>query len=595
MTELQSGGGTTGETPIATADWNADSVPVAALGELFNTLAKALRAFQLYDENNPVRHRFIESLRGSFTSLWAEVETLKFSVDEDRIQAGVHEVYRSDDRTDSLAFLFYKDGIREIAFRPGIEGAELERFLSVLQRARKLLPEGDDLLTVLWEEGLEFFLYRYVDFLAEGVEMPVKGGGNSEADFKQVLEGDAEEGEAEEGDAEEGEEDAQEPTSGEAAEDDASSKTVSKEDFNPTLYSLDPREMKFLRTELQRELDRDLRMDVLSALFDRLEEPGRRERQSEILEILATLLPNFMSRGALVPATRVLHELRKFEATPNLFDEERMALSRRLLDEVSQPAFITEMIHALYDGTVRASPQQLADFLQFLRAEALAPLLRATETVGHKELQEVLRRATHGIAERNRGAVLRLLSEQDAVVAAGAARIAGEMQIKEAGPALADLLAHPNASVRLAAVEAAVSLKASTAAGALQATLDDPDREVRIAAARALGELKYRPAGGRLGQIVQEKEIRDADITEKVAMFEAYALVADEAAVRLMDKLLNGKGFLGKREPSEIRAAAALGLGCVTSLSASRALQKAAGDDDAVVRSAVNRALREGE
>jgi hypothetical protein len=40
---------------------------------------------------------------------------------------------------------------------------------------------------------------------------------------------------------------------------------------------------------------------VLSALFDRLEEPEYPERQSEIVVIFRKLIPNFLSRGA-VPA-----------------------------------------------------------------------------------------------------------------------------------------------------------------------------------------------------------------------------------------------------------------------------------------------------
>ena len=48
-------------------------------------LGKALRAFQLYDENNPVRKRFVTRLREAFEQLWQEVEGLKLSIEEDRI------------------------------------------------------------------------------------------------------------------------------------------------------------------------------------------------------------------------------------------------------------------------------------------------------------------------------------------------------------------------------------------------------------------------------------------------------------------------------------------------------------------------------
>ncbi len=565
-------------------DWDDSNLPIEDVKELFVVLGKALRAYQLYDDNNPVRHRFVESLRHAFKSLWEEVEELVLQVDEDRILLAGKEVYSSTNRGESLAFLFFKDGVRQISFLPGVEKQELEKFLSVLQRARKLLPEGDDLLTVLWEEDLHFFQYQYVDFLAEGVSLPEAGAGNDQSDFQNVLQAEAAGEEEEEGAAED------DGKAGTEADD--APKTASKEDFNPTLYSLDPKEKKTLRQELQKELNRDLRGDVLAALFDRLEEPQNPARQSEIIGVLGTLLPNFLSRGVFDRATQILEELRRLESAPGIFDESQLAESSALVDEVSAPAAVHELIQALYDGSIRASPDQLGSFLRFLRSGALAPLLRSSETVDHKELQAVLREAVKGIAERNRSAVVRLLEEDDAVLASGAARLAGDMQITEAGPALAGLLAHSAPEVRLAAVEAAITLKASTAAGALQQTLDDPEREIRMAAARALGELKYRPAAVRFEAIVGSKEIRSADISEKVAFFEAYGMLAEERSVATLDKLLNGKGFLGKREPGEIRAAAALALGKVPGSAARAALQKGAEAEDPVVRSAVNRALR---
>ena len=114
-----------------------------------------------------------------------------------------------------------------------------------------------------------------------------------------------------------------------------------------------------------------------------------------------------------------------------------------------------------------------------------------------------------------------------------------------------------------------------------------------IEAARALGALKYTPAADALGRIVRGKRIRNADITEKVAVFEAYGTIAGAGGVGLLDGLLNKKGILGKRESAEIRAAAALGLGCIGTPDAQAALQRAATDDDPVVRSSVNRALRQ--
>jgi hypothetical protein len=108
------------------AEWSdMEEMPFEKVRELFNTLGKALRAFQLYDENNPVYKRFVSSLSEAFTALWTEIEGLNVSVEEDRFKLAGEEVYRSDSRADSLSFLPYKDGVRDVTFLPGIEGEDL--------------------------------------------------------------------------------------------------------------------------------------------------------------------------------------------------------------------------------------------------------------------------------------------------------------------------------------------------------------------------------------------------------------------------------------------------------------------------------------
>jgi HEAT repeat protein len=60
----------------------------------------------------------------------------------------------------------------------------------------------------------------------------------------------------------------------------------------------------------------------------------------------------------------------------------------------------------------------------------------------------------------------------------------------------------------------------------------------------------------------------------------------------LCDGILNGKGFLGRREEPEIRACAAVALGRIGTARALESLRTASGEKDVVVRNAVTRALR---
>ncbi|MCJ7630027.1 MAG: HEAT repeat domain-containing protein, partial [Longimicrobiales bacterium] len=151
---------------------------------------------------------------------------------------------------------------------------------------------------------------------------------------------------------------------------------------------------------------------------------------------------------------------------------------------------------------------------------------------------------------------------------------------------------HDATNVRLAAIEAAMSIKVAAAVGGLKDALSDEERDVRIAAARALGNLRFRPAASYLREAIEGKEIRQADISEQIAFFESYGLIQDPKGLGLLDGLLNGRGFLGRKETGEIRACAALALGKMGTPEANAALEKALGEQDPVVRSAVNRALR---
>ena len=95
-----------------------------------------------------------------------------------------------------------------------------------------------------------------------------------------------------------------------------------------------------------------------------------------------------------------------------------------------------------------------------------------------------------------------------------------------------------------------------------------------------------------LEALVKGKEIRQADLTEKIAFFESYGALGGAGAADVLSELLNKKGFLGRREPSEIRASAARALGKVGLPKAQEALRAAEKDEDAVVRAAVRQALQ---
>ena len=552
------------------------TLPVNEVHDFFVTMTKALRAFQLYEENNPVYLRFLSSLREAFGSLWQEIDALHILVDKDSLRWSGQEVYREESRKDSLAFLLYRGGIRDFTLLQGLETDELERFLQVLQRARMTSSEDEELLSILWEEDLQFVRYSYIELGGEGIDIPDPGDGGG-VDPKAVVE----EMMADEGGQPVAETDEERPT------------LTLTQDFRPTLYFLDPHEMARLRDELTKEMRRPVRADVLAALFDRLEEPEHRERQSEILDILSTLLPNLLSQGALATAAEILAEVSDLLDAEDKFDGPRRHEAEIILEEASSSEAIAELARALEDGSITPDAVDLGNFVRRLRSGALAHLVLAATTAPRRDLREVLFEAAEGIAERQPEAILELLlSQSDPAVLGGGLRLAGELGRAEAAGRIGELVKHEAHAVRVSAVEAATKLRSPTLVTGLQEALTDPEQEVRVAAARGLGELKFPGTGDYFREVLTRKELRQADLSEKILFFESYGRLGDTEAVPFLSKILNGRSFLGRKETADLRACAARSLGHVGSTEARKALDQAADDQDPVVRSAVRGVLR---
>jgi HEAT repeat protein len=201
-------------------------------------------------------------------------------------------------------------------------------------------------------------------------------------------------------------------------------------------------------------------------------------------------------------------------------------------------------------------------------------------------------RAAQRLGSANSAEIVRLLGASEAEIVRGAAQLAGSVRSAAAVPSLGRLLTHADSEVRLAAV---LGLSAIGSTGSLQAldkALDDTDRSVRLAAIRGLGDHKHAGSAARLRALIESKIGRQADVTERVALYETLALVARDDAVPVFDTLLNARGLLGPKEAPEVRAAAARALGLVTTAKARAALEKAAADKELVVRTAVMRAMR---
>lgn len=547
------------------------SFPILYVTDLLKAFVKAVRAHQLYMANNPMHARSLEAVKDAFATLWLQTDELDLQIVETQFKWEGRVVLDEGERTgDNLAWLFYKDGIRELKFLKGFETEDLATLFDLLQRVRKAGVEDDDLLTLMWEREFATLQYRYVDLTVEagsGVESMER------AEQKEKL---------------------LSPAQVETGPESTMSSVARLDDFDSTLYFLDDSEVEYLQAEIKKEFSTDLRPAVMASLLDTFElhkDPTVRE---EICGLLDYFLLILLSTAQYRNAAYLLREAGiTANRAPDILEPQKQRLTQ-LGDLMSDPKPLGQLLQALEDTPLRAPQTELDDLFAILQPGALETVLGWIGRSNNTELRVLLEHAATRLAATSSSELIRLIGSEDEVVVLEAIRRAAALKSPAAVPALGKMLTVGEADMRVATVNALTEIGSPGAMQMLERALLDEDRDVRIVAVRALGARSSRSALPRIEAAIKGKELRESNLTEKMAFFEAFGLLSGDAGIPLLDGLLHSKGFMGKRDDSEIRACAAMALGKVGSAKALESLGRAANEKDVIVRNAVSRAIRGG-
>ena len=551
-----------------------ETLPSSHVAELIQGLVKALRAYHMYLPNNPIYHRATEHLRAAFPPIWNIMDELVLNVVETDFVWEDQVVYHQLNKSESLAWGLFKDGMRSLTIRRGAEEEELPRLLETINRARYLPADaGDDLLTLLWEQEYQLIQYHFVEFYGDG-------SGPEQTGTYQT--GGADQAAADQRRAQVAEEAPPRPKG-----------MVDLDDFDSTLYFLDEKEINFVAQEVQQEYKRDVRAIALDAAFDLFELQPDLATRSEILGILEQLFPNFLNSRDFRTAARVLRECKLLaQRTPGLTEQQVDRLTS-FVSKLSEPAIVSQLLQSVDETSSLMVEADVAEVLRELRVTALEPVLGWIPNLSSAPLRKLLEEVADKLAGANTAEVLRILRTPDSDALISVIELCGRLGLHQAVPGLADTISHAKPEVRLATVQSLAQLGTPAALGLIDQSIEDPDKAVRLAAVRVAGARGYKGALRRVEAKVLGKGVKELDLTEKMAFFEAYGSIAGAAAIKPLSGILLTRGLLRLMESPETRACAAIALGRVRTPEAREVLQRATDDKDLVVRNAVSRALRE--
>jgi hypothetical protein len=558
-------------TGATEAGWDVDASAVEAF---LQAMLKGLRAAQLYLPNNPVYQTAMENVRKAFLPLWEACDELTLAVGETDLK-WQGKVVLSQPRAESLAWVLFKDGVRTLVIAPGAEQDEFVRLLQVINKARNLpATADDDLLTLLWEQEFQWIRYDYVELIADDVAQIPKADAAATpavAPRERAV-------------AEEVEQEGPEPPPG----------VVRLEDFDSTLYFLDDRDVQYLRSEIDREYQQDLRGNIMAVLFDIFELHAFATVRAEIISIIDNFIPYLLGVGDFRSVAYVLRELRiVLDRARELQQEHRGALEQ-LPARLSTPDAVTQLLQSLDEAVIHPTEEELAALFRELRGEALETVLGCMPQLTNERVRDLLGVAVQRIAAQHPDELAKALGNENPAVVLETTRIAGRLRLPPLVTALGGLLIREgDAEIKVAAVDALASIGTPGAMQQLERVIQDPSRDVRVAAVRVLAARGHRAALPRVEEVVLGKELRGADLTEKMVFFEAFGILGGEGVIRHLTPLLETGGFMRKKTDAETRACAAMALGKIRTEEARAALQAAAQDKDPLVRNAVGKALRE--
>ena len=163
-----------------------------AVNNIINTLPRSIKMMRLYERNNPMYSKTVEECYERFKEYFQYNDTFDIQFRQNDIFYNSESVYSSTDQHDNFAFLFFKDGVKEISIGKDISVQEMEDFLRIISIDNREDSENDIAL-LLWEKDSkniryvidQTFLDDYEDYETEAMtqlqQKPTPANGVEEA------------------------------------------------------------------------------------------------------------------------------------------------------------------------------------------------------------------------------------------------------------------------------------------------------------------------------------------------------------------------------------------------------------------------------
>lgn len=523
---------------------------VASVVEFCSTWERAVKTVCLYPPTNPrpaeFRQKFFDALS---KHLDANGRFVLVTTDKGFTYDGNPACERQNTE-DNLAYILFRDGIREIAFEPGVDRDETDRFLTVMAEAFSAAGVAVDVANRLWEAGLSHIRHYTIDRVVNGTYIDAASEAQLESRHRSfVINAKKTPGEADTGDESQL---LQGPYGGKQGERFAYVLNVFGD-----VVGLSQAEQAEIASYAEPEPESAAEQLGLGILFEIIRGTGDALIQNDAINMTERQFEHAVRVDAWDMARWIMAgwQSSPSDISPNLQQRLQSAII-----SAGDPHHFERLTQYL-----NANPQmdltEMKQFLESFGATALKPITAMLSTLEHRAARKMVCDVLATNGREGVDLIGAFVYDKRWYVVRNVAIVLGEIGGERVINYLRKSASHHDKRVRLGTLKALKKITSPDAGRIMLQFLKDSDRDLRLKALKSIGGDHDGHATSELQSLIDQPGLTDNDPEELRELLQAYARAGGAKAAGKLLALAKRSPWFGRRRWLPVRLAAIQALG----------------------------------
>lgn len=579
-------------------------------------MAKTVRSFTLYNQNNDTIRQFMENLFESLVGfLKEEGGVLTLRVRPEQLLFDEAVVYENSNREESVAIKLYKDGVKELIFHNGLEKRELVDLIDILNKNLDQ-PEffDTDVVSLMWERDFDHITYFVIEGFSdkldperrekieEDIEM-ILSLVHSDKPPERILKS-----------ARLSKDDLYQYFTQDSL-DQAATENFQEKDAFKSHFLVEEHEIRKLRADIAGVSDSEMIFELVEIVLNILAKETDHDSFMTIGDVLIQIIDTMLLRSDFANATRIIKRLREIvirgggsktaddrdgvELQGNLVDPQMNADVRlgrwieEIIEKIGQEQRLEQLVAALNQG-FKGKPATIFDYIVSLNSSAVNPLINLLGEVSNLTHRRLICDAILIIHDGDISSFSRKLYDERWFVVSDMLYLLGKVGNADALMYMKKAYEHENPKVRVEAIGSLKRFPIDRVRDVFISALQDANLQVQMEALRTLAHHKDHGAVEQILTTIESQEFNDFPLSVKKRFFMTLAMIEKQRFLPYFQKALTKNRFWLGAINTDFRVCAAMALGMLATPESTKLLEKYKNAWNRPLRDACREALGRG-